>query len=516
MNKENKTSDGWLEEIIILLDVSTWPARCRSLHWFRKLVILFFVILLFATALIFTGHHYRVVVSINGENPDAIAISNLQVVELCVLDVILFVLSFAFMALADHRTKPHAGRPSPRKLRVHVVLPSGPLGGTLGDGLLQAAGFLAAGDAFLDHLEIIPHDHENDPILACNILAEVCEATGEDEPLCLVYTMSRVCEEVAKKVTAIIKDKPVLASRLSVIFTVASAENTPHDGKVLFQHFVRGDQEATKIRAFCKSHREDKKLIDPIVLFLAMHSPYSKQTIKQLVGQLVVEDQFRAQSMFIGPDGNLCAPRTPTDISNWLMNAGDNGVAVSVTYDLPLLGAIRSIIEADFRGYFLATTTFSVPDWQEYLKKKGQLSNLKFRIWYTQVEGFNPQHGAARYFAKQLSPWTFKSVLSQPAFYKDGFAVAEQTFSVLEREVFEVILPNYISAFCFDSVRLFSLMRRKGFLRLRDLDLQTNGATAAYLQKCPFESITFAEGRTDVPVSGAYYENPVVIDKPLP
>ena len=495
-------------------NVANWPARFQSLHWTKQLCVLVAMVIGLVSVLILLGDVFKVGVSIGGKDPTLVRLSNQIVVALVLAAVVLIVISLLFMVTSDP-AKSAASHDAktipvsyPSKLRVHVVLPTGPVGKSLGDGLLQAAGFLAARDAFANGLSIIPHDHHNDAGRAAQIFADIlAQEIGGTDPICLVYTMSNVCQAVAEKVQLAVQHNSTLADRLSVVFTVASAPDTPHNGEFLFQHFVRGDQEAKEIVQFCRQHTMTHRITNPDVLFLSMQSPYSQQTVRDMLTRLVMNNNFRAQNISISKDGKLLG-RQAKDIREWRERASEESVAISVSYDRSLLGAIRALHEADFHGPFVATTTLSVLDWQEYLKSNGYLNADGFRMWHTCVEGFDPDAGPARQFAQRLSPWTLDRVLAQEAYYGEHANIAGRWFDDIERKVYNTILPNYISAFCFDAVRLFSVMREHSARRLADLDLPFNGSREPFLRDCPFEYPKFTkEGRTELPV--------VITDIPL-
>lgn len=76
-------------------------------------------------------------------------------------------------------------------------------------------------------------------------------------------------------------------------------------------------------------------------------------------------------------------------------------------------------------------------------------------------------------FAISLERWSFDEVIKQNLepmkFYNSDYAVVKSWFSELDKKVYKKIYPNYISAFCFDSVRLFSIMQNNKKRRLSEL-----------------------------------------------
>lgn len=483
-------------------------SRFKSLHWAKQIcAISFLFFTLVATAIILADAN-SVALSVGATKPGLIAIPNAVLVSIAGAAILLFLASVVFLSQSAPQTQTKdvvaadSSQHYSRKLRVHVLLPIGPEGKSVGNGLLQAAGFLAAVEAFPNQIELLPFDHKNSPLAAAQELEHICsQALDGLEPICVICTMSDVCIAVAEKVYSILRRNPSLTNRLSVIFTVASAPDTPHDGKVLFQHFVRGDQEAEEIMKHCRAHRMHAQNTVQDALFLSMKSPYSRQTVEYLLARLVMEEQFRAQNISIDREGKFVGLGI-SDIQEWDKDSGEGSLVVAVAYDRALHGAIKALKDVQYRGQLVATSTLSVEDWQQYLIKRGYLDSGGFSLWHTYIEGFDPKNGAAHSFDGHLGRWDFEAVLNREEFYGKDVNTARSWFDELEQEVYKNIEANYISAFCFDAIRLFKLMHERSLTSLAALGLSSMKSRKESSGECPFEEIKFTQdGRTDVKIS---------------
>jgi len=397
----------------------------------------------------------------------------------------------------------------PDKLTVHVILPTNKnnFKDTLGDGLLQAAGFLAASDAFKDNINIVSHDHQNNADKAWKILEEILNKEAPlENPICVIFTMSSICQTVFKKCKEIIvKHPPSVKKRLSILFTVASAPDTPHDGDNFFQHFVAGDIETDVIVRYCQNsilinRSRDKQYIPKGLLFV-MNSPYSKGTANKIKEEIENDIQF----VRIELDSNDELTNDHNErIKRFIKETKiEERFSIIIAYDTALLRSIEALNHAKYEGTVIATTTLSVKDWQEYLENENHWDPNKTNVFYTRVKGFNPDDKRTM-FAYFLNRWSFDEVIRQNRepmkFYNADYEkVKNDWFSELEKKVYKKIYPNYISAFCFDSVRLFSIMQKNKMQRLSEL---LNCSQLDQNENSPFSQNKLFDnrGKTDVPV----------------
>lgn len=384
-----------------------------------------------------------------------------------------------------------------RKLTVYVFLPLSDQT-VRGDALLQAAGFKAASVAFEDYVEIKFEDHGNSVQQALAWLRKILDAhllKDDAVPICIIFTMSTVCcEELA----GLCKQEKYLALKdhLSIIFTVAASQKTPHDGECIFRHFVSGKDEVDSIHDYCRVHRLAAGADRAQALFLMMESAYPEQTAGALAQKLFIEDHFSLEKISIAPNKTITCPGngdTTTIIKKYTEPAD---VAIVLGYDHALLEAFKALNDAGFEGNLIGGSTLSVRDWQTYLRKKGLVSD-KFKVWYTKIKGFEHASERAREFVRFLKEWTHKTLTTPTP--NDKRFPSLRLDDPVELEVYRDIEPNYISAFCFDSVRLFALMQEMKKTRLDELDLDS--AETHHKMNGPFEEITFIRGRTQVPLT---------------
>lgn len=448
-----------------------WDKFCEildALNRFYKALFIIGIFFLIAAFLFIMGHISGIAVSIGAVDSQDVGQKYLLIINpfafvlLCIggLGLIGYCI---YRAKSDGATKSPSW-PYPEKLTVHVVLPTNKntYHNTLGDALLQAAGFLSASDAF-DNIKIIPHDHKNNSDTAWKVLNEIIDKESEKkEPICIVFTMSSICTNVYKKCHDKIKRcSPKVKNRLSIVFTVASSPKTPYDNHYFFQHFVTGGKEIERIVHHCRTICHTLEGYVPRGLLFEMNSPYSKETAKQIKEKL--ENHIPLEILRLDPSNqftNTQKDRISTFIESTQV---EERFAIVVAYDKALLNSFEALNQAGYEGRIIATTTLSVKDWQEYLDRDNYWNPNKVKVCNTKVDGFDPDNTQTM-FAISLKYWTFDTVIRENKkpreFYKDKYQVVKEWFDPLEREVYEKIYPNYISAFCFDSVRIFSKMQK--------------------------------------------------------
>lgn len=489
-----------------------WNIFCEildALDGFYKAIFIIGVLFSIVAVLIIIGHVSGNVVSIGAvdsqeaEKHNLLIITPLAFVLLCIGGLCLIGYCI-YRARYKTSTIPPSWK-YPNKLTVHVVLPNNKNGyrDTLGDGLLQAAGFLAASDAF-KNVTILPYDHENNADKAWEILEGIIETESEKrEPICVVFTMSSICSIVFKRCHEKIKKcSPKVRARLSIVFTVASNPTTPYDKQFFFQHFVTGDKEAERIVHHCRSICQTpahKNCIHRGLLFV-MDSPYSDETAKRIKNKLEKYISFDLIPL------NSSNQLTGAQVRRILRFVNDTLIyerfAVIVAYDMALLNSIEALNQVGYEGVIIATTTLSVKDWQEYMDKDHYWNPNKTKVFYTRVEGFDPDNTQTT-FAISLDSWDFDKVIRQNKkpmeFYKANPDIVKGWFKPEEIEVYKKIYPNYISAFCFDSVRLFSKM--KNHTKWTLLKLINECSLQEQNEDSPFsENELFKHGKTIVPI----------------
>lgn len=341
------------------------------------------------------------------------------------------------------------------QLILHIALPSDPTRPARGDAILQGAGFLAAKNQFENQLNIKFHDHKNSNTEIQRIIKEeVIGNAKKDMPICAIFTMSSVSCDVRNEVERLADNDSSIKERISIIFTVSSAPETYSDRTNYFQHFIAGKSEAKEIIKHCRTVKSENRLSSPIVYLLRMNSPYSIQTIKYLNTELAYH-QFDCVQIELDENGSI----SNKDIKRIERKPNENTFCIVIAYDRYLLGALESLSEIEYEGHVLSSATLSVSDWQEYLRKDIKFHNNYLNLKFVDIENFmKPPKGGYERFCKDLKPWTFENVIAERKLYPEDPATTRAYFSKLEQSVYKTILPNYISAFCYDSVRLFSLM----------------------------------------------------------
>lgn len=323
---------------------------------------------------------------------------------------------------------------------VHVLLP---LSGTApGDGLLQAAGVLAARDAYPD-LEIVFHDTKATTTQARQTIDRLInDWTASDGPLWMIVTMSQVTRGLSEHVCAKLESKPGLKNRFSMIMTVSGSPDVQQavDCGVI-RYSIDGRQEAEKFVEFISSESNGMPLS---VSLIGTESSYSMDTLEHLQAKLARL-------------GNLTIRNFNHHDIVMTEDALDS-VAVVVGYDLGLFNALKRLNHAGFRGRVLGSATLSVEDWKQYLHGSNILSP---DIQYSALDYAAHATRDDQIFRETLEDWNFAAIINSECVYgKNAGAEALDNFNEVARQVYRRIDPNYISALCFDSVRAFDTLRR--------------------------------------------------------
>jgi hypothetical protein len=393
---------------------------------------------------------------------------------------------------------------------IYVVLPTNKEGRTMGDGLLQAAGFLAAGSLFGDEIEIQPFDHYNKESEAKTLLYKIIGLEKKKKgPICIIFTMSDICRAIAQEFKdEIQKHNKKIAKRLNIIFTVASIKDESlHDGKHLLHHFITCDKEIKRIslhRDSIIAHGEQtpKKsslsMSESALLYLESGYPRAAVSLlKDEFGHSVV-----IREVLFDRKGEIRYGHRVKDVAE--MTNTNKRFVIIVAYDVALKEALKTLKNIGYKGIVIATTTLSVKDWQEYLGKKEYLAS-EARFFYTYVKGFNVKSSK---FAENLQEWNFETITDgvkdAAKYYKEKGTNLREAFLEYDKdaeEIYKNIHPNYISAFCFDSVRLFVQMHSLKVKSLYGKKMKDNAKWHAE-NYSPFENIEIFEhnGKTEVPL----------------
>jgi len=417
-----------------------------------------------------------------------------------ILSIIDEVLKMANRVLVKFGKKPIKRE----KPTIYVVLPTNKEGRTMGDGLLQAAGFLAAKSLFGDEIEIQPYDHHNKESKAKNLLYKIIDLEKKKKgPICIIFTMSDICRAIAQEFKDKIQKQKKIAKRLNIIFTVASIDDKSlRDGKNLLHHFVTCDKETERIAL----HRDSiiseikNKTSHPMsrAALLYLTSGYPRETaslLKKEFGATVTLDEVQFDR-----EGRTKDSHKVADIAK--IADVNKRFAIIVAYDAALKEALKTLKDVGYKGKVLCTTTLSVKDWQEYLKKK-EYFVPDINLFYTYVKGFDTENKHSK-FAESLHHWNFETITGQEKskFYKGSTDDIRRDFAEYDKyadEIYENIYPNYISAFCFDSVRLFVEMHSLNAKSLYNKKMKENNKE--HIKKySPFEKIVMFEhdGKTEV------------------
>jgi hypothetical protein len=106
-------------------------------------------------------------------------------------------------------------------------------------------------------------------------------------------------------------------------------------------------------------------------------------------------------------------------------------------------------------------------------------------LFYTYVEGFDTENKYSN-FSESLQEWNFRTITDgvkdAAKYYTEKGANLREAFLEYDNDAEEIhknIHPNYISAFCFDSVRLFVAMHSLNAKSLCDKKVKDNGSKHA-------------------------------------
>ncbi len=331
------------------------------------------------------------------------------------------------------------------KEKVFILFPTYPKDGSMGDGLLQAAGFLAAKKAYETTLDLEFYDHQNDVIKTRKIIHDIFDdvSVSELSRINIIVTMSSVYD-IAKQEIEYLSKKLNITNKLSVIFTVASAPNVPTDGNCYFQYFISGKAEVKEFVKYCYTTKNILNLKKPLVCLAQAKSPYSIETIKSLSENL--ENNFEINRLYIS---------SLPENTNKQADIAKSTFFIIVAFDKELFKILEFLSNIKYRGRILVSSTLSVKDWQEYLFKDEHFHMRTLNLNYINIEEFPSKKESYIHFESALFEFDLKSVISTNPPYIDGELKTLDKLNSIEQKIYKKLEPNYISAFCYDSVSLF-------------------------------------------------------------
>ena len=356
----------------------------------------------------------------------------------------------------------HNGTGETKKTTVHVLLPLS--GNTAkGDGLIQAAGVMAAGDEYDDSINLEIIDHKNDVTVAVRALREIMRRWKKgDSPLWVVSTMSLISINLHETIKFELQQKEELRQFFTMIFTVASSPNVPHDPENrVFKYTVHGTDEVEKILTYLDGDRLKKPLI-----IAGTDSAYPKAAVGQLAHSLSIDS--KNPPVLILPLDENGKGKVPDKLKGKLAVL-EAEYAIIFGYDLALFEAFKLLITNGFTGKILSPTTLSVPDWQQYLSNQTELTKNGNDYYCIRFKNSDKDKGAS--YVAYLTPWTFNKLTDSKELYKDraGEEIRAK-FNTVEKEVYQKINSNYISALCYDSIRIIHSCIAKRITRFETLD----------------------------------------------
>ncbi len=357
------------------------------------------------------------------------------------------------------------------KEKVFILLPVYPSDGSMGDGILQSAGFLAARDEFHANLELEFFDHQNDTERVRDIIEKIFDKVVSEElaRINIVSTMSTVYKVVKAQVD-FFSAKLNVKDKVSVVFTVSAAPNIPADGKFYFQYFISGQREAKTLINYCEIVKDILTPNELKIFLLKSTAKYPSETIEMIRNGL--DNKLSVELVDI--QNNVLFPEYKRKYS----------IFIVIAYDKELFDAIKYLASVDYKGIVLVSATLSVDDWREYLNFEENFHIRKLDIKYINIDNFPCSlNDGCKIFETKLDKWSLDAVLESDIYTESLSETKEKRLTELELKVYEKLLTNYISAFCYDSIRLFNTLALKSdYQNLADLFSKKNNI----LDEAPF------------------------------
>ena len=390
-----------------------------------------------------------------------------QFIVFLVSIIILFIIFLIFRKLQNDKSDTDVNKINYNsdKEKVFILFPTYPEDGSMGDGLLQAAGFLAAKKAYKTTLDLEFYDHKNNAIEIREIIHNIFDDVSKLPRINIIITMSSVYD-IAKAEIEYLSEKLKVKDKLSVIFTVASAPNVPADGDCYFQYFISGKKEVKEFVKYCNTTKNILELQRPLVYLAQANSPYSVETIASLNEEL--QNNFEIKTLKIS---------SLSDNKNIQTDILRSTFFIIVAFDKELFKILEFLSEIKYREIILVSSTLSVKDWQEYLFKDKNFHMRKLNLNYINIDDFPSTKESYIHFENALYEFDLNSVISTNPPYINGELRTLNKLNTIEQNIYKKLEPNYISAFCYDSVSLFHELSLSNYTKLGQFIKQKGEAT---------------------------------------
>ena len=353
----------------------------------------------------------------------------------------------------------------PDTFQVFVLLPLS--GEAKGDGLLQAAGILA-GANLSTKVNVEFADHANNANTAARLVEDylVRSLVHPRGPVWVICTMSGVASRVRDVVRNHIDANPEVDKYLTVFFTVAADPSAPHEPELgVIRYSIDCRDEVLGIMNTIENKLADDPTIP--IMVVQCENDYSQATVRLLTQSLAVAQHNFVQLHHVrdGQGGSEIINRHDPHF-----RVPDRpAIAVVAGYDLELFEIFAKLTQEGFKGWVVTPATLSVPDWQSYLLNQENLNPPG--VQYQCLAFAEPDPAVSRTFHNNLSHYDFLTVTSSQLVFRDDFgSPARSRFNALEQEVYRSIEPNYISALCFDCMRVIQACFRMQLMRFRSLE----------------------------------------------
>lgn len=349
--------------------------------------------------------------------------------------------------------------------------------GILGDICLQLAGFQVGQELYSEHIEIEPFSTAREGWTEA--LTQKLDKMFKDStrPIWIVVTMSRTMSAVMDIVTKwLLDNKHLKIGRTTVIFTVTSSDFITNDRRTMFRLFVDGNKEAHQISEHINAINHHANLKVKSVLCAVTNSTYGRQASihlrdrlkrSRVTSRMALITNSSIKLVDKGQELEKTAPTT-TVTGN---DINEYDAVVLFAYDRDLKSIFLRLKDAGYKGYVIGATTLSVEDWQNNVKKAVHDWKEKPKVFHTAVVGFDERRDTTNAFIKGITKLSGSSVLSNQLWLSHSCEMDEKLklefVESADYEDYRKITNNYISAFCAEALRLFSLMKKheKGTLR---------------------------------------------------
>lgn len=336
----------------------------------------------------------------------------------------------------------------PDKFPVHVYVPLTGTGIPVGDVILQISGFFLGLVRYRQYVDVVFHD-SNQPGNFERDLEDLIQSSPKDKPLGVVICMSKYAKEARQVIDRCIEADTALTNRLTVVYTVVSAGFKSCRHNVNWRYFADGATEAHTLVEAVRAHSKSKGLAcdhsQPAILILRDGTEYGSYTSKK-IQQLMEADEYVVQVKDVSKLDNALADHLAT-----------YQAVVIVAIDQALRTTIKWLQGCRYSGLVFSTTTMSVPEWHASMASDAKPLSLVFTevIWGDRASDF---HNVV-----ETNPNRELLFAGFRMEYSKIHEVVDRLDSE-ERRSYDGISVNYITAFCFETVRLFHMAQnRKAF-----------------------------------------------------